>query len=179
MAGGSRVLYVVACGGYPAAELPDFVTHARGVGWDVCAVVTPAATGFVDVERLAELTGHPVRAEYKRPGEPDVLPPADAFVVAPATFNTVNKLVAGISDTLALGLLNEALGAGLPIVVAPYPNSALAGHPAYAASLAALREWGVRLVFGAPGDPRGGADQAGRENTIFPWPELRDIVRTL
>jgi flavoprotein len=35
-------------------------------------------------------------------------------VVAPATFNTINKWAQGISDTLALGLLNEATGLGLP-----------------------------------------------------------------
>nr|WP_255648607.1 flavoprotein [Frankia sp. ArI3] len=122
MTADGRVLYLVACGGYPAAELPAFVEHARSAGWDVCVIATPAAMAFLDAGRLAELTGHPVRSAYKRPGEPDVLPPADAFVVAPATFNTVNKIVAGISDTLALGLLNEALGAGLPIIMAPYPE---------------------------------------------------------
>ncbi|WP_163550566.1 flavoprotein [Candidatus Frankia nodulisporulans] len=179
MAADPRVLYVVACGGYPAAELPVFVEATRASGWDVCVVATPAALGFLDVERLAALTGHPVRSRYKRPGEPDALPPADAFVVAPATFNTINKIAAGISDTLALGLLNEALGGGRPIVMAPYPNSALAGHPAYAASLEALRGWGVRLVSGRPGDPRGGADQPGRENTVFPWAELTDALNDL
>jgi phosphopantothenoylcysteine synthetase/decarboxylase len=179
MTAGGRVLYVVACGGYPAADLPGFVVDTRSAGWDVCVIATPAATRFLDVARLAEATGHPVRSEYKRPGEPDVLPPADVFVVAPATFNTINKVVAGISDTLALGLLNEALGAGLPIIMAPYPNSALAGHPAYAASVEALRSWGVCLVFGRSGDPRGGADQPGRENTVFPWADLRAALDEL
>jgi hypothetical protein len=32
-----------------------------------------------------------------------VLSPADAFVVTPATFNTVNKMASGAGDTLALG----------------------------------------------------------------------------
>lgn len=49
-----------------------------------------------------------MRFQYKHPDEPDVLPPADAFVVAPATFNTIDKWAQDISDTLALGLLNEA-----------------------------------------------------------------------
>jgi Flavoprotein len=34
----------------------------------------------------------------------------DAIIVAPATFNTINKWAVGISDTLALGLLTEAIG---------------------------------------------------------------------
>jgi hypothetical protein len=82
---------------------------ASQVGWDVCVIATPSGTKFVDAEQLARLTGHVVRHDYKQPDEPDVLPPADAMAVAPATFNTINKWAAGISDTLALGLLNEAL----------------------------------------------------------------------
>jgi phosphopantothenoylcysteine synthetase/decarboxylase len=104
-----RVLYVVACGGRPAGDLAQFVRHAQDRGWDTCVVATPSGMKFLNAEALAGLTGHPVRSDYKRPEEPDVLPPPDAFVVAPATFNTINKLAAGISDTLALGLLNEAI----------------------------------------------------------------------
>jgi flavoprotein len=36
-------------------------------------------------------------------------PPPDAITVASATFNTINKWAAGISDTVVLGLLTEAL----------------------------------------------------------------------
>lgn len=39
-----------------------------------------------------------------------MLPLATAIAVVPATFNTINKWVAGISDTFALGILNEAIG---------------------------------------------------------------------
>src|SRR5690349_20773194 len=109
------VLYVIACGGRPAGQLPEFVHFAQELGWNVCVIATPEGTKFVDAEGLTKLTGHPVRVHYKHPDEPDALPPADAFVIAPATFNTINKLAGGISDTLALGLVNEAVGLGLPI----------------------------------------------------------------
>lgn len=142
-----RVLYVIASGGSPASGLPRFVSQAQDLGWDVCVIATPSGLKFIDAAELAEQTGHPVRSDYKQPDEPDVLPPADAFVVAPATFNTINKLAAGISDTLALGLLNEGLGGGKPIIAVPFPNQALARHPAFVASLAALRSWGVELIF--------------------------------
>ncbi|WP_018657889.1 flavoprotein [Actinomadura flavalba] len=151
------VLYAVACGATPAAEVAGFVRTVREDGWTVCAILTPSAVRFADVAELEEATGFPVRSAYKRPDEPDVLPPADAFVVAPATFNTVNKFACGISDTLAAGLLNEGLGLGRPIVVAPWPNAPLARHPAFRRSLADLRSWGVHVVYdpdrlpGAPG----------------------------
>jgi hypothetical protein len=66
----------------------------------------------------------PIRSEYKQPDAADVLPPPDAIVVAPATFNTINKWAAGISDTLALGLLTEAIGKRLPVVALPFINAA-------------------------------------------------------
>ena len=163
-----RVLYVIACGGPPAAELPRFVTQAQGLGWDVCVIATPSGLKFIDAAALAEQTGHPVRSDYKQPDEPDVLPPADAFVIAPATFNTINKLAAGISDTLALGLLNEGLGGGKPIIAVPFPNQALARHPAFVANLAALRSWGLELIFDS--------DQAG---ATFPWTNLIDALPRL
>jgi flavoprotein len=191
------VLYVVACGGPPAAELTAFVVHALDQGWDVCVVATPAGTKFLDSERLSELTGHPVRSQYKQPDEPDVLPPADAFVVAPATFNTVNKWAQGSSDTLALGLLNEALGLGLPIVAAPWPNAALARHPAFGRSVADLRDWGVAILLDparlpspdpATPDPAtpdlaapdlATADPARPDGTAFPWDDLRRELKLL
>src|SRR4030081_855202 len=83
----SPVLYVIACGAGPARQLPAFVRAAQGEGWDVCVITTPAGATFLDADRMAELTGHPVRVRYKHPDEPDVLPPADAFAIAPATFN--------------------------------------------------------------------------------------------
>jgi hypothetical protein len=93
-----QVLYVIACGGRPAGDLPRFTERALTVGWDVCVIAIPSGMKFLDPGRLAAITGHPVRSDYQRPDEPDVLPPADAFVVAPATFNTINKLAAGVFD---------------------------------------------------------------------------------
>jgi phosphopantothenoylcysteine synthetase/decarboxylase len=166
-----RVLYVITCGGPPAAELPQFVTQAQDLGWDVCVIATPSGLKFIDAAGLVRQTGHPVRSDYKQPDEPDVLPPADAFVIAPATFNTINKLAAGISDTLALGLLNEGLGGGKPIIAAPFPNQALARHPAFIANLAALRSWGVELIFDSDQDTPGDA--------AFGWPSLLDALARL
>ena len=113
---------------------------------------------------LAELSGHPVRSAYKRPGEPDVLPPAQAMAVVPATFDMINKWAAGISDNLALGLINEALGLPVPIVAVPIANEPLARHPAWGASLATLRGAGVTLL-----DPADPPDQ-------FPWPKVLDAL---
>src|SRR5262249_53246506 len=67
----SPVLYLIACGGQPARQLPAFVDFAQDQGWDVCVIATPDGMKFVDAEQLADQTGHPVRSQYKQPDEPD------------------------------------------------------------------------------------------------------------
>jgi phosphopantothenoylcysteine synthetase/decarboxylase len=142
------MLYAVVCGSPAARDVGKLISLAQQQGWRVAVVATPDALKFLDVPRLAEQTGHPVRHHYKYPGEPDILPAADAIVVAPATVNTVNKWAAGIADTLALGLIVEGIGLGLPIVALPFTNAAMAGHPAFGESIARLRSWGVTVLYG-------------------------------
>lgn len=165
------VLYVIACGSPLAAKVGNLVSLAQADGWDVCVICTPDGRKFIDPASLARQTGHPVRSTYKNPGDPDVLPDADAMIVAPATVNTVNKLAAGIADTLALGLLVEGYGKGVPIVVLPYTNVAMAAYPAFRENLDRLRSWGITVLFGpdvmslhAPG-----AGTAEDRQDTFPW----------
>lgn len=143
------VLYVITCASASAPRIEKFVAQAQAVGWDVCVILTPQATKFVDVAALTHLTGYPVRSEYKRPEEPDVLPRADAVVALPLTFNTLNKWALGISDTLALGLLCEHTGRKTPIVAIPGVTTAsgLDTHPAFLRSMRLLRKYGVHLLY--------------------------------
>jgi phosphopantothenoylcysteine decarboxylase len=146
-----RVLYLIACAAPASKDVHRLVRMCQERGWDVCVILTPKARVFTDAAAIEILTGHPVRSEYKHPDEPDVLPAPNAMVVAPGTFNTVNKWALGIADTLALGLLTEAIGKGLPIVVLPSLNIAQAKHPAWASSVERLRACGVRILYG-PGE---------------------------
>jgi phosphopantothenoylcysteine synthetase/decarboxylase len=164
-----RTLYVIVCAAPPAREVQTLVDLAQPTGWDVCVIATPAATRFIDAPALEARTRHAVRSDYKRLGEPDVLPPPDAIIVAPATFNTINKWAAGISDTLALGLLTEAIGKGLPVVALPFLNEAKARHPVFETSVERLRQCGVTVLYGgdipAPHPPGAEKDRA----SSFPW----------
>ena len=53
------VLYVIACGGQAAGDLPEFVTQMQADGWDPCVIATPSGMKFLDATRLAKLTGPP------------------------------------------------------------------------------------------------------------------------
>jgi phosphopantothenoylcysteine synthetase/decarboxylase len=168
------VLYMVVCGSPVARTVPDGVKLALADGWDVCVVTSPDGLKWIDVPELARLTGHPVRHHYKYPGDLDVLPAADAILVAPATVNTVNKCAAGIADTLALGLIVEAVGNGLPIVAVPFTNEAMARHPAFPRSVDLLREWGVTVLLEAPPFPPGTGESFVDD---FPWRLAVDAVK--
>ena len=165
----ARVLYVITCATPAARDVGRLVSLAQEEGWTVCVIATPLALRFVDQETLEGQTGHPVRSDYKQPGTPDVLPPADAMVVGGASFNTINKWALGISDTLALGLLTEAIGLRLPVVALPFLNAAQAAHPAFKRSVAELRAAGVTVLLGGDGyEPhRPGAGSANLAS--YPW----------
>jgi phosphopantothenoylcysteine decarboxylase len=115
------------------------------------------------------MTGHPVRSDYKDPGEPDVLPPPDAIITAPATVNTINKWAAGICDTLALGLLVEGIGKKLPMAALPFTNRAHAAHPAFSENVAKLRSWGVTVLLGPEIYRLHEPGTGSRFLHLFPW----------
>jgi phosphopantothenoylcysteine synthetase/decarboxylase len=171
-----RVLYVIACAAPPAAEVGRLVSLAQERGWDVCVLTTPSGRRFADVGSLERLTGHPVRSEYKNPGEPDVLPGPDAVIVAPATVNTINKWAAGICDTLALGILVEAIGKRLPLAALPFSNHAHAAHPAFIENVAKLRSWGVRVLFGPDAYPLHDPGTGSHNLDLFPWAKTLDAI---
>ncbi len=141
------VLYLIACAAPPTQKLYQFIEPIQRMGWDVCVIATPQATRFLDVSEINLLTGHLVRVDYKMPGEGDSLPKADALLVMPATFNTINKWAGGIGDTLAVSILCEALGRGTtPIIVVPCLKMDLVRHPVFPRSVTFLKECGVIVL---------------------------------
>jgi hypothetical protein len=99
------------CAAGPAAAIGSFITLAqqRGCVWAVQVISTPAALDFFDQAAVEQQTGSPVKSQYSKPGAPRS-PIPDAIVVAPATYNTINKWAQGISDTYALGVLAGITG---------------------------------------------------------------------
>lgn len=171
------VVYLVCCGSPPAQHASKFVEIGQERGWDVCVIGTPSSAEWLNKDALQQQTGHPVRIDYKSPGDVDLLPPPDGIVVAPATVNTVTKWAAGICDTLALGLVVEAVGKDLPLVAVPFTNWAHAAHPAVGRAVAELRSWNVCVLFGESvlrlHDPGTGTDHLAE----FPWHRAADELQ--
>ncbi len=143
----SRILYLMVCAAPPAQQTVDILPQLQATGWDVCVIATPQASRWMNLAELEVLTGHMVRIDYKLPWEADPLPKANAMLVMPGTFNTMNKWAQGIGDTLVVSLLCEALGRRTPPIVAvPCLKMDLVHHPAFRKSIVLLRECGVRVL---------------------------------
>lgn len=110
----TRTLYLFGSAAPPVFDVARVIEEAQSRGWDVCLGLTPTAADWLaeGLDGLAALTGHPVRSRYKRPGEADVWPTADAILVAPATFNTINGWALGLTDRFVVGVVAEGIGKG-------------------------------------------------------------------
>jgi phosphopantothenoylcysteine synthetase/decarboxylase len=165
----TRVLYLMITGAGAARYIETMVKLALDDGWSVYCVASPAAVEhFLDLQQLEALTGHPVRTGHQGPGQP-ALPPADAVIVAPGTYNTINKWAAGIADTYVLVQLAELTGLGVRMVLVPFVNTALANNRVFLRSIEELRAAGVIVLFGeggfVPHPPRTGNEAMER----YPW----------
>jgi phosphopantothenoylcysteine decarboxylase / phosphopantothenate---cysteine ligase len=148
-------------GGIAAYKALEFVRLATKAGHAVRVVQTPTSERFVGRASFAALTGAPVlTGEFERdPARgafPDQSPPehdplshlelvrnADAFLIAPASANTIAKLATGLADNL---LTSAFLAATCPVLVAPAMNNAMYEHAATQANLATLRARGVTVL---------------------------------
>jgi phosphopantothenoylcysteine synthetase/decarboxylase len=174
---GERVLYLMVCGAGAAQRIETMVRLAQDDDWSVyCIATSSAIEHFLDLEALASLTGHPVRTGHQGDDQPP-LPKAEAVIVTPATYNTINKWAAGIADTYVTTQLAELTGLGVWIVVLPFVNQALAANPVFRRSVDDLRASGVRVLFGPgefePHPPRTGNDALDR----YPWKLALEAAR--
>src|SRR4051812_19302655 len=182
-------LLVGVSGGIAAYKALELVRLATKAGHAVRVVQTPASERFVGRASFAGLTGAPVLVdEFERdPARgafPDQTPPqhdplshlelvrnADAFLIAPASANTIAKLATGQADNL---LTAAALAATCPVIVAPAMNNHMYEHPATQANLATLRDRGVTVL-----DPGTGALGSKHEWGVGRLAEPPDLLRAV
>jgi phosphopantothenoylcysteine decarboxylase/phosphopantothenate--cysteine ligase len=181
----ARVLLGVS-GGIAAYKALEFVRLATKAGHVVRVVQTPTSEKFVGKASFAGLTGAPVLTdEFERdPARgafPDQQPPehdplshlelvrnADAFLIAPASANTIAKLAHGLADNL---LTSAALAATCPVLVAPAMNNAMYEHAATQANLDTLRSRGITVL-----DPGVGALGSKHEWGVGRLAEPADLL---
>ena len=184
----ARILIGVSGGiaAYKAVELARLATQA---GHGVRVTMTDAAARFVGAATFEGITGAPVLVdEFSRdplrgtyPGDElpahdpishlAVVERADAFVVAPASANTLAKLAAGICDSL---LTTSFLACTAPRIIAPAMNGRMWEAAATGANVATLRERGIEVM-----EPGEGALASRGEHGRGRMPEPEEILTAI
>ncbi len=140
-----KAIYLIVSGAGAARCAPDLLNELVQFDLPRYTFLTNSAHQIISPYHLADVEGHTLIEGYFDPALIEERQPG-LTLVAPATFNTLNKIAQGIADNLPLSLVAEAIGAGWPVVVAPSMNPALANHPQVAQSLKNLERWGVKVV---------------------------------
>jgi phosphopantothenoylcysteine decarboxylase / phosphopantothenate---cysteine ligase len=156
----ARLLLGVS-GGIAAYKALELARLAIKGGHAVRVIQTEASTRFVGTASFAGITGAPVLVtEWEPdplrgafPGDPapahaplshlELVERADAFLIAPASANTIAKLAGGHADNL---LTAAALACRRPLIVAPAMNGAMYEHAATQENINRLRERGVTVL---------------------------------
>src|SRR4051794_32365959 len=156
----ARILLGVSGGiaAYKALELARLATVA---GHGVRVLMTESATRFVGAASFEGIVGAPVlTSEFERdplggsfPGDPrpehdpighlELAANCDAYLIAPASANTIAKLAAGSADSM---LTTSFLACTSPRLVAPAMNDRMYADAATQANLATLADRGVTVI---------------------------------
>jgi phosphopantothenoylcysteine decarboxylase/phosphopantothenate--cysteine ligase len=140
-------------GSIAAVKTVELAHELRRQGADVRAVMTDAATGIIHPWALEFATDNPVVTEITGSVEHVELGGydgwADVLLLAPSTANTIGKVASAVDDTPVTTTATTALGADLPVVVAPAMHAPMYDHPGVLDAIETLESWGVDFV-----DPR-------------------------
>jgi len=140
-------------GSIAAVKTVELAHELRRRGASVRAVTTGSAEGIIHPWALEFATENPVVTEITGSVEHVELCGregwADVLLVAPATANTVGKIAAAVDDTPVTTCATTALGAGVPVVVAPAMHEPMYDHPGVLDAIDRVESWGVDFV-----DPR-------------------------
>jgi phosphopantothenoylcysteine synthetase/decarboxylase len=141
--------YLIVSGAATARRVPGLIGALASRVPNLLTVLTPNASRVVSPRELALIPGHRLVESYF---DEAILPrPSEGvLLVAPCSFNTLNKLAQGIADNLALSMTAEAIGRGTPVIVAISVNNSLWDHPRARQSADDLRSWGVTVLDPVP-----------------------------
>jgi phosphopantothenoylcysteine decarboxylase/phosphopantothenate--cysteine ligase len=159
---GKRVLLGVS-GSIAAYKAVELLRTLVREGADVSVVMTEAATKFVAPLTFEVLSRRPVATDLFAAHQEMLhltLPEeADAFVIAPATANTLAKCALGLADDLLSAMV---LTASCPIILAPAMDGGMWDHHAVQDHVARLRQRGVTVLEPVEGPLASGKIGRGR-----------------
>lgn len=145
-------------------------------GAEVKVVMTPLAKQFITPLTMATLARNPILVEFFDPengawnSHISLGEWADAYLIAPASANTIAKMATGVADNL---LLTTYLSARCPVFVAPAMDLDMYAHVSTKRNLDTLSGDGVYIVEPQSGFLASGLEGKGRME------EPEEIVKSL
>ena len=163
---GKKILLGVS-GGIAAYKTATLVRLFIKAGAHVQVIMTPASKDFVTPLTLSTLSKNPVHstfydekdenAEWNNHVELGLW--ADLMVIAPATANTLSKMVNGNCDNL---LIATYLSAKCPVYFAPAMDLDMYKHPSTVAGFHTLKQFGNIIIPAETGELASGLSGEGR-----------------
>lgn len=173
-------ILVGVSGGIAAYKVCYLVRDLKKAGADVKVVMTEAATKFVTPLTFSALSGHAVLGNIWATDQStlssigtqhiDLANWADAYVIAPASANTIAKITYGLSDNL---LTIVALASRGPIILVPTMDADMYINPVTQQNITKLQERGFFVVPPEEGEHASGLKGPGR------LPEIRSIIEMI
>lgn len=152
-------------GSIAAYKIPLLVRLLKKAGAEVQIVMTPTAKDFVTPLTLSTLSNRPALSEMYDPKDGnwnshvDLGIWADLMVFAPASANTMGKMVNGIADNL---LLTTYLSARSGVIIAPAMDLDMYQHPSTKQNVDKLASYGHLIIEPTKGELASGLCGAGR-----------------
>ena len=175
----SKHILLGITGGIAAYKSCELVRLLKKQGHSVSVVMTDSATEFISPLTFQALTGNPVLsdtysgASNNGMAHINLTREADAFLIAPATANTIAKIANGLADNL---LTNLVAARKCPLAVAPAMNVEMWNNPANLRNIEQLVSDGI-TVF----DPNSGEQACGETGTgrMVEAVDLADLLEDL
>ena len=164
MLSGKKILIGVT-GSIAAFKTAALIRILVKEGSAVRVVMTPLAKEFITPLTLATLSKNPVLTDFYNPtngdwnSHVDLGIWADAFMIAPASANTMAKMASGLADNL---LLTTYLSARCPVFIAPAMDLDMLNHPATRRNIDTLKSFGNIILEPATGELASGLIGKGR-----------------
>ncbi|NTU95837.1 MAG: bifunctional phosphopantothenoylcysteine decarboxylase/phosphopantothenate--cysteine ligase CoaBC, partial [Bacteroidales bacterium] len=134
-------------------------------GAEVRVIMTEMAKQFITPLTMATLSKNPILVEFYNPENGDWNSHislgmwADAYLIAPASANTIAKMATGVADNL---LLTTYLSARCPVIVAPAMDVDMYLHTATQKNIETLALRGVKIIDPNAGELASGLEGKGR-----------------
>lgn len=172
---GKKILLAVT-GSIAAYKAAILVRMLVKEGAEVKVLMTPLAKEFITPLTLATLSKNPILVDFFNPengdwnSHVDLGLWADAYLIAPATANTIGKMANGIADNL---VITTYLSARCKVFVAPAMDLDMFSHPTTTRNLSILKSFGNIIIEPATGELASGLEGKGRME------EPENIVKAL